>query len=39
MIVDKVCNQQILGSLIKHPQFLSEIDKYHFTLEDFFFKI
>jgi len=35
MIVDKVCNQQILGSLIKHPQFLSEIDKYHFTLEDF----
>ena len=27
--------QQILGSLMKHPQFLSEVDKYSLTLEDF----
>lgn len=35
MIVDKVCNQQVLGCLMKHPQFLSEVDKYCFTLDDF----
>ena len=35
MIVDKICNQQVLGCLMKHPQFFSEVDKYHFTLEDF----
>jgi replicative DNA helicase len=35
MIVDKVCNQQVLGCLMKHPQFLSEVDKYYFTLDDF----
>ena len=27
--------QQILGSLMKRPQFLSEVDKYSLTLEDF----
>ena len=27
--------QQVLGSLIKRPQFLSEVDKYSLTLEDF----
>lgn len=27
--------QQILGSLMKHPQFLSEVDKYSLTLGDF----
>ena len=27
--------QQILGSLMKHPQFLSEIDKYSLSLTDF----
>ena len=27
--------QQILGSLMKHPQFLSEIDKYSLSLSDF----
>ena len=27
--------QQILGSLMKHPQFLSEVDKYSLTLDDF----
>ena len=27
--------QQILGSLMKHPQFLSEIDKYSLSITDF----
>ena len=27
--------QQVLGSLMKHPQFLSEVDKYSLTLDDF----
>ena len=27
--------QQILGSLMKHPQFLSEIDKYSLSISDF----
>lgn len=27
--------QQILGSLMKHPQFLSEVDKYALTIDDF----
>ena len=27
--------QQILGSLMKHPQFLSEIDKYSLSMTDF----
>ena len=27
--------QQVLGSLMKHPQFLSEVDKYALTLDDF----
>lgn len=35
MFVDKICNQQVLGCLMKHPQYLSEVDKYYFTLEDF----
>ena len=35
MIADKLCNQQILGCLIHHPQFLSEVDKYNFALTDF----
>ncbi len=34
-MTDKNCIQQILGCLLKHPQFLSEIDKYSFTLTDF----
>ena len=32
---NKSCIQQILGSLMKHPQFLSEIDKYSLTYTDF----
>lgn len=35
MNIDKGCVRQILGGLIKHPQFLSEIDKYSFVLTDF----
>ena len=27
--------QQVLGSLMKHPQFLSEVDKYSLSLSDF----
>ena len=34
-LVDKKCIQQILGCLLKHPQYLSEIDKYNLTLNDF----
>ena len=34
-MTDKNCIQQVLGCLMKHPQFLSEIDKYSFTLTDF----
>lgn len=35
MIVDKNCTQQVLGSLIKHPQYLTEVDKYNLSLLDF----
>ena len=35
MNIDKGCIRQVLGSLIKHPQYLSEIDKYSFVLTDF----
>lgn len=35
MIIDKEVSQQILGSLIKCPQFLNEVDKYNLTLSDF----
>ena len=34
-MIDKGCIQQILGSLMKRPQFLSEVDRYHFNLTDF----
>ena len=34
-MIDKGCIQQILGSLMKHPQFLSEVDRYQFNLTDF----
>ena len=34
-LVDKKCVQQILGCLLKHPQYLSEVDKYRLTLSDF----
>ena len=35
MLTDKATIQQVLGCLIKHPQFLSEIDKYSLDLTDF----
>jgi replicative DNA helicase len=35
MIVDKQCTQQVLGCLMKHPQYLAEVDKYNFVLSDF----
>ena len=35
MEVDKRCVLQVLGSLMKHPQFLSEVDKYSFILSEF----
>ena len=34
-MIDKNVTGQILGCLMKHPQFLSEIDKYNFLLTDF----
>lgn len=34
-MIQKECIQQVLGSLMQHPQFLSEIDKYSFNLTDF----
>ena len=34
-LVDKKCIQQVLGCLLKHPQYLSEVDKYRLTLSDF----
>ena len=33
--VDKKCIQQVLGCLLKHPQYLSEVDKYSLIIEDF----
>ena len=35
MEVDKRCVLQVLGSLMKHPQFLGEVDKYSFILTEF----
>lgn len=35
MNANKSCIQQVLGSLMKHPQFLSEIDKYSLDYTDF----
>ena len=34
-MVDKRCIQQVLGSLMKHPQYLSEVDRYSFLITDF----
>lgn len=34
-LVDKKCSQQILGCLLKQPQYLSEIDKYNLLITDF----
>lgn len=37
-MVDKPTILQIFGSLMKHPQFLSETDKYNLTPEDFYYR-
>ena len=34
-MIDKRSIQQVLGNLMQHPQYLSEIDKYSLTLNDF----
>ena len=34
-MIDKGCIQQVLGSLMLHPQFLSEVDKYSIDYTDF----
>ena len=38
-MVDKNSILQIFGCLMKHPQFLSESDKYQLTLDDFYYKL
>ena len=37
-MVDKTSIIQIFGSLMKHPQFLSESDKYQLSLDDFYYR-
>ena len=37
-MVDKSNIIQIFGCLMKRPQYLSETDKYHLSLEDFYYK-
>ena len=39
MIVDKPTVLQVLGSLLKHPQYLSESDKYNLTPNDFYYRL
>jgi len=38
-MVDKSCVLQIFGSLMKHPQYLSESDKYNLTPDDFYYRL
>lgn len=37
-MVDKACILQIFGALMKHPQYLSESDKYNLTPDDFYYR-
>lgn len=37
-MVDRPTILQIFGSLMKHPQYLSEIDKYNLTPDDFYYR-
>lgn len=37
-MVDKATNLQIFGALMKHPQYLSESDKYNLTPDDFYYR-
>ena len=34
-MTDKIVIQQVLGSIMKRPQFLSEVDKYSLDISDF----
>lgn len=34
-MIDKSCIQQVLGSLIKNPAYLDEVDKYNLSISDF----
>ena len=34
-MIDKTCTQQVLGSLLQHPQLLSQVDRYNLTMADF----
>ena len=38
MIIDKNSILQIFGSLMKHPQYLGETDRYNLTLDDFYYR-
>ena len=38
-MVDKSTILQIFGALMKHPQYLSETDKYNLTPDDFYYKL
>ena len=38
-MVDKSTILQIIGALMKHPQYLSETDKYNLTIDDFYYKL
>lgn len=38
-LVDKSCILQVIGSLMKHPQYLSESDKYNLTPDDFYYRL
>lgn len=38
-MIDKTVNQQVIGGLILHPQFLSETDKYNLSVLDFSTKL
>lgn len=34
-MTDKTCVQQVLGTLLQHPQIISQVDKYNLTITDF----
>lgn len=38
-MVDKASIQQIFGCLMKHPQYLSESDKYKLDISDFYYRL
>ena len=38
-MVDKSTVLQIIGALMKHPQYLSETDKYNLTPDDFYYRL